>query len=81
MKFHKFTTQTDSEVIVHLIEDYFLKKNDLLHAIKKTVAELDGVYAFVVKEEESGTLALVRDKMGVRQIYYGENDRFIAFAS
>jgi asparagine synthase (glutamine-hydrolysing) len=81
MKYHKFTTQTDSEVIVHLIEDYFMKKNDLLYAIKRTVAELDGVYAFVVKEEESGTLALVRDKMGVRQIYYGENDRFIAFAS
>jgi asparagine synthase (glutamine-hydrolysing) len=81
IKRHKFSTQTDSEVIVHLIEDYFLKKNNLLYAIKRTVAELDGVYAFVVKEEESGRLALVRDKMGVRQIYYGENDRFIAFAS
>jgi asparagine synthase (glutamine-hydrolysing) len=81
MKHHKFSTQTDSEVIVHLIEDYLLKKNDLLYAIKRTVAKLDGVYAFVVKEEESGTLALVRDKMGVRQIYYGENDRLIAFAS
>jgi asparagine synthase (glutamine-hydrolysing) len=81
MNYHKFSTQTDSEVIVHLIEDYFRKKNDLLYAIKKTVAELDGVYAFVVKQEESGTLALVRDKMGVRQIYYGENDRLIAFAS
>jgi asparagine synthase (glutamine-hydrolysing) len=81
MNYHKFSTQTDSEVIVHLIEDYFRKKNDLLYAIKKTVSELDGVYAFVVKQEESGTLALVRDKMGVRQIYYGENDRLIAFAS
>jgi len=81
MKHHKFSTQTDSEVIVHLLEDYFLKKNNLLYAIKKTVAELDGVYAFVVKEEESGTLALVRDKMGVRQIYYGENDRLFGFAS
>jgi asparagine synthase (glutamine-hydrolysing) len=81
IKRHKFSTQTDSEVIVHLIEDYFLKENNLLYAIRRTVAELDGVYAFVVKEEESGRLALVRDKMGVRQIYYGENDRFIAFAS
>ena len=81
IKRHKFSTETDSEVIVHLIEDYFLKENNLLYAIRRTVAELDGVYAFVVKEEESGSLALVRDKMGVRQIYYGENDRFIAFAS
>jgi asparagine synthase (glutamine-hydrolysing) len=78
---HTFATQTDSEVIVHLLEDHFKGNNDLLYAIKKTVAELDGVYALVIKDEQEGTMALVRDKMGVRQIYYGENDRLVAFAS
>jgi asparagine synthase (glutamine-hydrolysing) len=78
---HKFVTQTDSEVIVHLLEDHFSKNNDLLYAIRKTVAELDGVYALVIKDEETENIALVRDKIGVRQIYYGENDHFIAFAS
>jgi asparagine synthase (glutamine-hydrolysing) len=78
---HQFVTQTDSEVIVHLLEDHFNKNNDLLYAIRKTVAELDGVYALVIKDEETENIALVRDKIGVRQIYYGENDRFIAFAS
>jgi asparagine synthase (glutamine-hydrolysing) len=78
---HTFATQTDSEVIVHLLEDHFKRNNDLLYAIKKTVAELDGVYALVIKDEQEGTMALVRDKMGVRQIYYGENDRLVAFAS
>ena len=81
MKHHQFVTQTDSEVIVHLLEDHFNKNNDLLYAIKKTVAELDGVYALVIKDEETENIALVRDKMGVRQIYYGENNHFIAFAS
>src|SRR5919199_118710 len=81
IKHHQFVTQTDSEVIVHLLEDHFNKKNDLLYAIRKTVAELDGVYALVIKDEETENIALVRDKMGVRQIYYGENDRFVAFAS
>src|ERR671938_27086 len=80
-KYHKFDTQTDSEVIVHLLEDHFIKNNDLLYAIKKTVAELDGVYGIVIKDEVTGTIALVRDKMGVRQIYYGDNNNFIAFAS
>ena len=80
LKSHKFTSQTDSEVIVHLLEDY-LKNDNLLHAIRKTVARLDGVYALVIKDEKSGTITLVRDTMGVRQIYYGENDRFVAFAS
>jgi asparagine synthase (glutamine-hydrolysing) len=81
VKHHKFATQTDSEVIVHLLEDHFRRNNDLLCAIKKTVAELDGVYAIVIKDEQTGTMALVRDRMGVRQIYYGENDRLVAFAS
>jgi len=81
MKHHQFVTQTDSEVIVHLLEDHFNKNNDLLYAIRKTVAELDGVYALVIKDEETENIALVRDKMGVRQIYYGENNHFIGFAS
>lgn len=80
LKHHTFTTETDSEVIVHLLEDYF-KRTDFLCAIKETVAELDGVYALVIKDEQTGTIALVRDRMGVRQIYYGENDRLVAFAS
>jgi asparagine synthase (glutamine-hydrolysing) len=80
-KYHKFTTQTDSEVIVHLLEEHFAKRNDLLYAIKRTVADLDGVYAIVIKDEVTGTISLVRDKIGVRQIYYGENNSFIGFAS
>jgi asparagine synthase (glutamine-hydrolysing) len=82
LKHHRFDTLTDSEVIVHLLEDHFTKSNnDLVHAIRKTVAELDGVYALVVKDEVTGTIALVRDKIGVRQLYYGENNSFVAFAS
>jgi len=82
LKRHKFDTLTDSEVIVHLLEDHFTKSNnDLVYAIRKTVAELDGVYALVIKDEVTGTIALVRDKIGVRQIYYGENNSFVAFAS
>jgi len=80
-KYHRFITQTDSEVIVHLLEEHFAKHNDLLYAIKKTVAELDGVYAIVIKDEVTGSISLVRDKIGVRQIYYGENNSFIGFAS
>ena len=80
-KYHKFDTETDSEVIAHLLEDYALKSDDLVNTIKKTVADLDGVYAIVIKDEKTNNIALVRDRMGVRQIYYGENDSLIAFAS
>jgi asparagine synthase (glutamine-hydrolysing) len=77
---HKFSTTTDSEVIVHLLEDY-LHKNTLLGAIRRTVAELDGVYALAIQDKETGETALVRDRIGVRQLYHADNGRFVAFAS
>ena len=77
---HKFTTTTDSEVIVHLLEEN-IAKSSLLGAIKKTVAELDGVYALAIRDEKSGEVALVRDRIGVRQLYYANTAKFIAFAS
>lgn len=40
---HKFSSETDSEVIAHLIEKYF--EDDLLSAFKKTIEKLDGVFA------------------------------------
>ncbi|HJU95631.1 MAG TPA: asparagine synthase (glutamine-hydrolyzing) [Nitrososphaera sp.] len=79
-KRHKFTTMTDSEVIVHLIEDH-LRKNSLLGAIKKTVAELDGVYALAIQDKKTGETVLVRDRIGVRQLYYADTSNFVAFAS
>jgi asparagine synthase (glutamine-hydrolysing) len=80
-KRHEFTTETDSEVIVHLFEDHFAKTGNLLTAIRRSVLELDGVYAVVIRDQETGAIALVRDIMGVRQLYYGENENFVGFAS
>ncbi len=79
---HNFVTTTDSEVIVHLIEEKIAKSNNnLIDAIRETVAELDGVYALVIRDEKTGEVALVRDKIGVRQLYYADTPDFVAFAS
>jgi len=78
---HRLVSQTDSEVIAHIFEDNYVKTRDLQDAIKKTVSELDGVYAIVIRDEETGEIALVRDVMGVRQLYYGQNSQLVAFAS
>ena len=78
---HRLVSQTDSEVIAHIFEDNYAKTRDLKDAIKRTVSELDGVYAIVIRDEETGEIALVRDVMGVRQLYYGQNSQLVAFAS
>ena len=78
---HRFVSQTDSEVIAHIFEDKYAKTRDLQDAIKMTVSELDGVYAIVIRDEETGEIVLVRDVMGVRQLYYSQNSQLVAFAS
>jgi glutamine---fructose-6-phosphate transaminase (isomerizing) len=45
-KGHVFTTETDAEVVVHLIEEHY--DGDLTEAVKATYDELEGHFAFVV---------------------------------
>jgi asparagine synthase (glutamine-hydrolysing) len=82
-KDHKFTSNTDSEIVVHLLEHYYKESgySDLLTAIKKTVANIDGIYALAIKDRNEDKIYLVRDRLGIRQIYYGKNDKVIGFAS
>jgi asparagine synthase (glutamine-hydrolysing) len=82
-KEHKFISNTDSEVVIHLLEHYYKETgySDLLKAIKKTVTDLDGIYALAIKDQKEDKIYLVRDRLGVKPIYYGQNDKVIGFAS
>ena len=45
---HVFTSDTDTEVIVHAVYDHLQRGGDLLEAVRQTVAELQGAYALGV---------------------------------
>jgi glutamine---fructose-6-phosphate transaminase (isomerizing) len=52
---HRFKSDTDSEVIAHLLERYYAEQKDGTQAIIKTCNRLKGTYAFVAAFED-GTL-------------------------
>jgi glutamine---fructose-6-phosphate transaminase (isomerizing) len=43
---HTFTSETDAEVVTHLVESHYT--GDLVEAVQRTYAELEGHFAFVV---------------------------------
>lgn len=52
-----FTSETDTEVIPHLVDHYYKKTNDLTEAFEKTLEELKGAYAIaMVSVHEPGKL-------------------------
>ena len=58
---YTFTSETDTEVIPHLIDYYFSKTNDFDHAFKQALADLRGAYAIaVVTTHEPDTLYATR---------------------
>ena len=45
---HVFTTQTDTEVIAHLVEKFYAAGTTLEEAVRKTVVQLEGTYGLVI---------------------------------
>lgn len=75
---YEFESQTDTEVIAHLIHHYLKEGNDLLAALQRAVAELDGAYALaVVSRKEPGRIVCAR--MGCPLLVgLGEGENFVA---
>jgi len=59
-KKHRFYTKTDTEVVVHLYEDYGV---DCLKYLR-------GMYAFAIWDEKKKRLFLARDRIGKKPLYY-----------
>jgi glutamine---fructose-6-phosphate transaminase (isomerizing) len=73
---HKFVTQTDTEVVAHLVESLY--KGDLQAAVQKAVKQLEGIYALVLMHREEPQ-KLVAARMGPPLVVgLADGERFLA---
>jgi asparagine synthase (glutamine-hydrolysing) len=68
---HRFSTQSDTEVLVHLWEDFGLGFVD----------HLNGMFAFALHDMTQRRLILVRDPLGIKPLFYSIDHGRLVFGS
>ena len=74
---HSFESETDTEVLTHLIEEVQKKEEvSLFEAVRLSLAEVIGAYAIAVIEESNRNEIIVAKKGSPLVIGVGENEFF-----
>jgi len=68
---HSFKTHSDTEVILHLYQQYGLD----------FVSKLNGQFAIALWDDDKQRLALIRDRVGICPLFYTQQNRQLVFAS
>lgn len=68
---HKFETQTDTEILPHLYEEYG----------EAMLEHINGMFAFALWDKRKKKLLVARDKFGEKPLYYGVFEGKLIFAS
>jgi len=70
-KGHQFYTTSDTEILVHLYEEYGTE----------FFSQLNGIFAFALLDMSRNRLILVRDHFGVKPLHYYQKDGALIFGS
>ena len=68
---HEFNTNSDTEVILKMYEEYGL---DAIH-------QLNGMFAFLIYDRNKQRIIAARDHFGIKPLYYYSDDEYLLFAS
>src|SRR5436190_21253008 len=68
---HHYRTNSDTETIVHLYEEYG----------RDCVQHLRGMFAFAIWDREKQTLFIARDRLGIKPLYYRLSGDSLLFGS
>jgi len=70
-KGHRFSTNSDTEVIVHAYEEYG----------EDCPAMFNGTFAFAIWDDHRKRLFVARDRIGIKPLYYYKDDKRVVFGS
>ena len=79
MQGHRFSTQNDSEVIAVYIADRLQAGASLEDALRASVSDLDGTFAYLVSTARG--IGLARDQFATKPLLYAENDELVVLSS
>ena len=69
---HQFRGSGDSEVIIAAFQQW---------GVEEAVKRFIGMFAIALWDMQTGRLTLIRDRLGVKPLYYGWNGRTLWFGS
>jgi methylamine---glutamate N-methyltransferase subunit A len=79
MKGHRFSTGNDSEVIAVYVADKLQQGESLEDALKASVRDLDGTFAYLISTDRG--IGLARDQFATKPLLYAENAELVVLSS
>ncbi len=77
-KGHNFNSETDTEIIAHLIEDHFRTEKDFVVAVRKALAEVRGAYGVAILCEQEPGIMVAAKQGSPLVVGQGNGEYFVA---